>query len=399
MDNNITHICIITQSHICRNPRALKEATLLAANNYKVTIITSSISAQLHEQDLSLIDAYPNINIKLVSRLSLTDRLLNKAGRFLTAKLGIQTALALGYGTYKYYNICKTVNANLYICHQELATYMGTLLIAVGYKAGFDLEDWYSEDLLPVARKARPEKLLKQIESTALNKSLFCLATSNAMAEKLSKVYLSEKPTVIYNVFQSRVDLLQQQKTFAWPLKLCWFSQTIGPGRGLEHFFSVINSFHNPLQIHLLGNISPAYKDKLKLFFPKQHQLFFHSIVATHQLAEKIADFDIGLALEPNTPLNKNYTISNKFFQYIQSGLPVIATKTTGQEEAFEKYKPGFMLSQQPTHHEIALLEKWLNNPAELQAAKERAIAASKEYNWENESKKLLAIIKNALEK
>lgn len=395
----IRHICIVTQSHLCRNPRVLKEATLLAANGYKVTIVTNCISIELHEQDLSLIADYPNICIQQVSRLSFSDKLINKAGRFLMAKLNIQTLSALGYGAHKYYRFCKAIKADLYICHQELATYIGSRLISRGYKVGFDIEDWYSEDLLPEARKARPETLLKQAESAALNKGVFCLTTSSAMADKLSKAYLSKKPAVVYNVFPSRADLLQQQKNYTQPLKLFWFSQTIGPGRGLESFFNLITDFKVSLQIHLLGNVSLTYQGKLNTIFPKQHQLFFHPLVGATELADKIALFDIGLALEPDTPLNTNLTISNKFFQYIQSGLPVIASQTAGQMEAFEPFKPGFMLSQQLTGPETTELEKWLNNPVELQAARERAVEASQVYNWEIESKKLLVIIKTALEK
>lgn len=131
---------------------------------------------------------------------------------------------------------------------------------------------------------------------------------------------------------------------------------------------------------------------------PYRHQLYFHEPVSPQQLPAKIAGFDIGLALELDTPMSRNYTITNKLFQYIQSGLPVIASKTAGQTEAFKEFTPGFMLSQQPTETETAQLYEWLNNPAKLKAARLRAIAAAEVYNWENESKKLLAIIKNTLE-
>ena len=46
-----------------------------------------------------------------------------------------------------------------------------------------------------------------------------------------------------------------------------------------------------------------------------------------------IATYDVGLALEPNTPLNKDLTISNKILQYLNAGLAVFATPTQGQRE------------------------------------------------------------------
>lgn len=396
-------ICIITQSHLCRNPRVLKEATTLASAGYEVCILTGIISADLYQQDLDAIKTFPNLSLQVVSDLSastiysFTDKLFNKLGRLLTRNFKIETNLSLGYGAVRYYYKAKAIKAHLYICHQELATYIGTKLLNADFKVAFDFEDWYSEDLLPDARAERPINLLHRAELVALNKGVFCITTSNALAKKLSAVCACPTPQVVYNVFTSPG--IPFKKEFSKPLKLFWFSQTIGPGRGLEQFIKLLSSIKSRLELHLLGNIDNRYHEKLNTLLPKQHRLFFHDTVKAYKLAEKIAEFDIGLALELDTPMSRNYTITNKFFQYIQSGLPVITSETEGQNEAFEMFKPGFKLPQQPSDTQIAGLEKWLNDPVELQAAKNRAIEASAFYNWENESKKLLALVKDALEK
>lgn len=375
----------------------------MANAGYQVQIITNSFSAELYQQDKAAIRQYSNIHLQIVSNLSetsfssFTDKLINKFARLLKKYAGIETSLSLGYGASRYYHQAKAIKADLYICHQELATYIGTKLLNAGCKVGFDLEDWHSEDLLPEAHKSRPVRLLRKAESTALHKGAFCLTTSQAMAQKLSEAYLSPLPKVIYNVFSSPA-LTKTPKEFFHPLKLFWFSQTIGEGRGIEPFLKLLSGLTNSIEFHLLGNINPDYKKKLTILMPYRHQLYFHEPVSPQQLPAKIAGFDIGLALELDTPMSRNYTITNKLFQYIQSGLPVIASKTAGQTEAFKEFTPGFMLSQQPTETETAQLYEWLNNPAKLKAARLRAIAAAEVYNWENESKKLLAIIKNTLE-
>jgi len=398
-------ICIITQSHLCRNPRVLKEAVTLATAGYDVHILTNIISADLYRQDLLAIGAFPGIKLQAISNLSasnlnsFTDKFLSKIGRLLLRNFKIENSLALGYGAARYYNKAKAVKADLYICHQELATYIGTRLLNKGYKVAFDFEDWYSEDLLPQARAERPISLLRQIEAIALNKGTYCITTSNALAYQLAQVYLCPQPKVIYNVFPSPGSVHHKIKEFGKPLKLFWFSQTIGPGRGLEQFMNVLSMLRTPLELHLLGNITAGYRAILTSLMPAQHHLYFHSLVGENQLAAKIAGFDIGLALELDTPPSRNYTITNKFFQYIQSGLPVIASETAGQHEAFDKFKPGFKLSQQPSPEQIGELDSWLSNPGELQLAQQQAIEAAAFYNWENESKKLLQLVNNALEK
>jgi glycosyltransferase involved in cell wall biosynthesis len=395
-------ICIITQSHLCRNPRVLKEATALAAAGYRVCILTNVISEDLYQQDILAIKSHPNINLQPISDLSkptltgFTDRLLYKIGRLINKYLRAETRLSLGYGAIRYHSEAKTIEADLYICHQELATFIGTKLIKNGFKVAFDIEDWYSEDLLPDARAERPTNLLRRAESEALNKGIFCVTTSNALAKKLSQVYSCPQPQVIYNVFPSFDGM--SQKDFSNPLKLFWFSQTIGEGRGLEQFFNMTSTFKNRLEIHLLGNITTRYHDKLNALLPKQHQLYFHNLIEEYKLAEKIAEFDIGLALELDIPMSRNYTITNKLFQYIQSGLPVIASETEGQNEAFEKFNPGFKIPQKPTVTQIAQMEQWLNNPDELQVARKRTIEATSVYNWEIESKKIVSLVSRTFE-
>ena len=392
-------ICICTQSHLCRNPRVLKEALTLSAAGYTVIILTAVYSDNLLQQDLELI-RNTTIQYRFYSDLrhinlkSITDRFTKKFASLLERTFHINNKSALGYGANRLRNTSAGLHADLYIMHQELATYMGTRLIKKGFRVAFDLEDWYSEDLLPEAQRKRPINLLRESESIALKKGVFCTTTSEALAKKLAEFYSATPPWVIYNVFNSYN--FPAEKKFASPLKLFWFSQTIGPGRGLEEFISMLHSIDTCLELHLLGNIENEYKTRLQLSMPGQHKLYLHPMVSADELLHKIAGFDIGLALELTSPPSRNYTITNKFFQYLQAGLPVIASETEGQNEGFEQFKPGFKLSQQPNLNQVTALKNWLNDTAALKLAREKAIATAGVYNWENESNKLLGLLEQA---
>jgi glycosyltransferase involved in cell wall biosynthesis len=395
-------ICIATQSHICRNPRVLKEAVTLSKEGYSITVLTAIYSEKLLQEDLLLLKG-TNITYEFYSDLrapgikSYMTRLVRRVAVELQLKLHIESALSLGFHIGTLLKKCSAYAAGLYIMHQELPTIIGTKLIKQGFKVAFDIEDWYSEDLLPIAQIRRPVKLLKKTEAEAVNNGVYCSTTSVALAYQLSSVYSSKEPEVIYNVFPARPDLTAN-KTIGSPVKLFWFSQTIGPGRGLEEFIKLLRSIDTKLELHLLGNISDSYRNDLKATIPAKHRLFFHELVSEKELAGKIAEFDVGLALELQSPPNRNYTITNKFFQYLQAGLPIIASETAGQNEAFDKFEPGFKLSQNPGNDEIVKLDEWLGNKDALIAAQQKAIAAAHFYNWENESKKLINLVKNALE-
>jgi len=395
-------ICIITQSHLCYNPRVLKEARTLSAAGFEVHIINGVYAADLIREDNKLIKDY-KISVHHATDLTRHnlsawfDRLAFKAGRALIQYAHAENVFALGYGSNRYIKLARSVQADLYICHQELATFTGNKLLKEGYKVAFDLEDWYSEDLLPDDRKMRPIKLLKDLEANALKNGAYCTTTSASMAQKLADTYECKKPDVVYNAFPAVADI-PQEKEFNCTLKLFWFSQTIGPGRGLEEFISVLNHVPKTLELHLLGNISDDYRRILTAFMPRQHGLMFHSLVSNQELPAKIAEFDIGLALELTSPPNRNYTITNKFFQYIESGLPVIATETVGQMEMFQQFKPGLLLPQKPSENDIDRLVQWLGNDALLKQSRQQALMAARFFSWGQQAQKIIHLVKQALE-
>ena len=396
-------ICILTQSHLCRNPRVLKEAIALDNQGYSVYVLNAIFSKTLLQEDQDLLRNHPRIRVEHVSELSeksisaWIDRAFNRIGRTLVKRYGFENPIALGYGPFNYWSKCRRINASLYICHQELATYIGTRLLKAGYKVAFDFEDWYSADLLPEARSKRPIRLLQKIEALALKQGTYCTTTSKAMSTQLAAAYDCPTPEVIYNTFPSQPSLLNREHSFSDPLKLFWFSQTIGPGRGLENFITLLKSINAGVELHLLGNIDAAYSNLLTGLLGEDHRLYFHELVEEKHLAGKIAEFDIGLALEQTDPPNRNYTITNKIFQYLQSGLPVIATKTAGQCEMFEKFKPGKLLSQQANADDVETLNLWLKDAAALHQARSIAKEAAAYYSWEHESQKLLDLVNNAI--
>ena len=200
------HILIATQSHLCRNPRVLKEALTLVNAGYKVSILTAIYSDELLQEDISLIKG-TNISYEFYSDLrafnfiSYKSRLIRKLFTLLQAKVGIETILSLGYSLANFKQKCLSANADLYIMHQETATIIGSKM-AGKFNVAFDMEDWYSEDLLPDARKGRPIQLLKKAEKAALQKGTYCTTTSIAIANALKAEYnVADAPYAIYNSF------------------------------------------------------------------------------------------------------------------------------------------------------------------------------------------------------
>lgn len=395
----MARILILIGGHLCTAPRPQKEADALVAAGHEVTVRGFWFDPELVQRDrliltqknwefLPIIDFQPHHKIN-----NFKVRLEARIAKEKYQKLGIFSPYLLGYGTTAMLRVARQTKADLTIVHSEVGLWVGNKLLDEGFRVGVDFEDWFSEDLLPHKRATRPINKLKIFERRLAQNCVYCLTTSHALAEAISKAYQGPKATVIYNTFpweeRSSLDEKKIDKINSKLPSLHWFSQTIGPGRGLEILFQALPYLQTPVEIHLRGH----YPEKARQWLEQQiteewrDRIFIHPTVPNSELLSRISEHDIGLALEqPDIP-SRNLTITNKFFQYLQAGLSIIATNTAGQKEIFNHYPEiGQCLDE---NHPITLaksLNNLLQNPEKLAKNKAAALqAVEQNLCWEKQ--------------
>jgi glycosyltransferase involved in cell wall biosynthesis len=403
-------ILILTSAHLCRNPRVLKEATALGAAGYDVTVMSVSTQARFERMDLELMRGLPFKRVTIdYAANTVSARLANFlqrgatwAARRMCSELEIETAQTLGPAS-ALLRFARRFPADLTIVHTEIPIWAAQHLIKDGRRVAVDVEDWYSEDLLYADRQSRPIRILRQAEQFALRHAAYTSATSQSMADALQAAFLCPPPIVLRNTFplQARVRTDDPTPTPGGP-KFIWFSQTIGPGRGLELFFAAWARTSYPSKVYLLGDERPGYRQKLldRLPSARRNDLHFIPLVPPEQLPDKLAEFDFGLALEPNWPVNRNVTISNKIFQYMNAGLAVVSSRTAGQLEVMRAAPEcGLLVAAHETNEYAAQLDTLLGDHGRLRSVQLAArAAAEREFCWERETPRLLAAVARALD-
>lgn len=406
------HVCILTQSHLCRNPRVVKEANTLHRAGYRVSILTTFSSEAQRQEDLTLIDkgivlkGIENIIPGQASRFhSLKTRMVRRIATEMIARLHWENVESLGYGFHRNLRAAIKEDADLYTCHQEMATVIGCKLIRRGYKVAFDFEDWYSHDLLPAANKYRPLRLLERYEKFALQKSPLTYTTSESMAEAFQKFSGGPRPNVLYNVFpwaeREWLDGQHKDRQTLDKASIHWYSQTIGPGRGLEFLVNALKWVNTPVELHLRGNCKPEYEASLRKILPKDkgHGLFIHGLVPHRELLSRISEHDVGLATEEYTPDSRNLTITNKILQYLLAGLPVVASDTSGQKEVGKLAAESVFLFRNGDEKGLARrIETLVSDRERMLRSKRRALEYAKRiFSWEVQEKKLTEWIETVI--
>lgn len=397
-------ILVFTSSHLCRNPRVVKEASTLGAAGYDVTVMSISVHAGFEAMDRAIIRDLPFRRVTLDYTSGPLSPLLQRGAtwgaRRLCAQLGLESAQSLGPAS-ALLRFARSFPADLTIAHTEIPLWAARHLIRDGRRVAVDMEDWYSEDLLPADRRSRPVRLLRRAEAYALQHAVYVTATSHRMAEALHAAGGGQLPTVLRNSFplqpRSRVD---SAPVSTLP-RFIWFSQTVGPGRGLENFLAAWSRMSRPASVHLLGEVRPGYRESLLAALPPAQRPLLHFLppVPPSELPHTLAGFDIGLALESHQPPSRDVTITNKILQYLNAGLAVVATDTAGQIEVMESAPDaGVIVREEQPDAYTASLDHLVAAPERLRAAQLAARAAAEhEYCWEHESRTLLRLVASAL--
>jgi glycosyltransferase involved in cell wall biosynthesis len=263
------------------------------------------------------------------------------------------------------------------------------------------MEDWFSEDLLPDSRRRRPLRLLRFLERELLVRGVYGSCPSHVLSEALAKEYGGKPPIVLYNAFpwtdRGAIDGRRKERRNAAIVSICWYSQTLGPGRGIEDLVGALPLLKCEAEIHLRGHATPGMVDWIRDRIPERwrRRVFFHPLVANEELLSRIAEHDIGFAGEMPYSRSRDLTVTNKILHYLLGGLAVVASDTAGQREVAMRAKDAVTVYQPGNPAALAnALDGLLASNARLANAKSAALQMARDiFCWEGQEQTLLAAI------
>lgn len=410
----MSKIVLLTANCLCNNPRAVKEATALARAGHDVRVLGAWFDPDLKARDERILKDAPfryeavldgTLAGPGIAAAHTIRRARSKAANVLHGLTGWESPQQLGAATGNLFARAQSRAADLFIAHSEQALYVACRLMRTGRRVGVDMEDWFSEDLLPEARKRRPLRLLRRLERELLLAGAFASCPSRAMSEALSVEYGGKRPAVIYNAFplaerQSIDDLRQDRRTGAG-LSIYWYSQTLGPGRGLDDLVAALPLLDREIELHLRGKPAAGIEGWLMARIPERlrSRVFFHPQVPNDQLLSRIAEHDIGFAGEMKSCPSRDLTVTNKILHYLLGGLAVIASDTTGQKEIAAQAPGAVAIYESGNASSLAAtIAKFVGSPEILARAKAASLqAAERTFCWEMQESVLLDAVAGAL--
>ncbi len=400
-------VLLISSGQPSLNPRLVKEADVLTEAGYDVTVLyaywnewgTRHDAKLLAGKSWDAICAGGGPNEKPLTWF--LSRIIHKTARFLLLKTNFYShfsELAIARSSHFLTIAAKKQRADLYIGH-NLGALAATVKAAKLHKkpCGFDAEDFHRQEVTD-DENSYQFKISKYIEDKYLPQVNYITASSLPIAQRYADLY-NHNVTTILNVFPKTTVQVADNKDL--PLRLFWFSQTIGPNRGLEMVIESLNLCPSDIELNLLGNVSASYRgyiiklagsagvasDKVKFYCP----------IPADELFNFAAQFDIGLASETGFCLNNSIALSNKLLTYIQCGLAVAVSDTLAQSEFMTRYPQTGNIYRNAK--ELAdIINMYNDNWELLYKTKEASFAiGQKQLNWEYESQEFMKIIEKTL--
>jgi glycosyltransferase involved in cell wall biosynthesis len=236
--------------------------------------------------------------------------------------------------------------------------------------------------------------LIHHLEKWLVHQVDFMLTTTDARASFFQETYNIPKPLVLQN--RPRFQIIEPNHSLRHslglekPFPIVLYQGGIQPGRGLRNLIQAATQVEEAYFVLMgWGRQEAEIRDLIE-----KNQLrdraFIHPAVPLEQLLTYTASADIGIQILRNTCLNHYTTDSNKLFEYLMAGLPVVASDFPEIRKIVHQYQVGFCVDPENIDEIAAKINQFLTQKDLYQAYKGNALKAAQFLNWEAQEVELI---------
>lgn len=263
-------------------------------------------------------------------------------------------------------------------------------------KSVYDSHEYFTEVPELIGRSGT-QKIWKRIEKRLVPR----IKNAYTVCDSLANIY-SEKYHVPFKVIRN-VPLRNQENVSKDEVelpndkKIILYQGSLNIGRGLEQVISAMKFIENAVFLIIgEGDIS----ELLKVLAEKEgvaQKVIFIGRIPVEKLTLYTKCAHLGISLEENRGLNYYYSLPNKIFDYIQSGVPVLASGFPEIKKIIETYKVGkCTLERDPVKLSEIIKEMLFDDKLHVEWLKNLQKAAI-DLCWEKEEKTLKEVFENLL--
>ncbi len=255
-----------------------------------------------------------------------------------------------------------------------------------------DLHEWYPE-VIELERKPLKREIWRWVERRSVEFAAVHMTVSQSLKRVFEEQYDREF-TVVRNV-PEMIPGLEVSPDTRLNNKILYYQGALNEGRGLE---TAVESLHLlpgwRLWLAGDGEVAEKNKDKVKVE-GLEDRVVFYGRKHPDELRSLAGQATLGLNLLRGLSKSYYYSLANKYFDYIHAGLPAIHMDFPEYQSLMKEYTVGRLLSDL-SPQALADVVKQMTSGNELyNSMVEQCASAIKSYNWQEESKVLVELVKS----
>lgn len=244
-------------------------------------------------------------------------------------------------------------------------------------------------------------RLVGLVEKALMPRADGTITTTDARAKFFRRAYGMERPVVLQNRprfkpleastrIRDELGLMQP-----WPIIV--YQGGVQSGRGLERLVRVAAQVPDAYFVFIGGGRLDGSLRAIAAELGLEERVRFIATVALAELPSYTASADIGVQPIENTCLNHFTTDSNKLFEYVQAGLPVVASDLPEIRRVVREHDLGLLVPAGDSQALVAALNCLVVDVNKRRFYAEQSAKAAAALSWEQQEGELLALYARVL--
>lgn len=358
------HIILTVTNDLNTDQRMIRICTTLQQNGFEVLLVGRKRRNSLPLRERSFHQ----------KRLSC----IFQRGAFFYAEYNLRLLL---YLLFKKVHVINAIDADTLAACTLAATLRSKKLV-------FDAHEYFTE-VPELTNRKSVQNIWQWIQQKCIPKAQLCYTVGPELAQIFSKQY-QKSFAVIYNMpFRKKVTRAKSDLPLT-PVLL--YQGDLNEGRGIELALEAVQQL--PVHLWIIGDgpIRAALEQQV-MDMALGEKVKFRGKISPDELHEVTQQAFAGINLLDNISLSYQYSIANKFFDYVQAHVPVICADFVEYRKLNQQYEVGVL-----THYSVNALVKavelLLNDTAYYQKLVDNCTQAAETWCWESQQQELLQLYK-----
>lgn len=287
-------------------------------------------------------------------------------------------------------------DADIYHCNDIEALPIGVIAkwMGKGKKVVYDAHEFESEK---AGIGGVHKKLLLLFERFFIRYADRTITVGEQIAKEYQNIFNIEKPALVMNcpVLHEGVEtepLLRREFSINADKTILLSQGALSYDRGIKEMLEAFSNLDRTDLVLIFMGYGDMV-DLIKSYSIKHLNIYYLPSVPPEKVLSYTASADVGLIFTQNICLNNYYSLPNKFFEYIHSGLGIIAWPLFEVEKIINKYDIGIITKDFSTASIESSLE--MLNKKDIDRYKKNVTDLKYKYNWQQQEAVLLGVYNN----